>query len=97
MTVNIQDKIFGMSSGAREVVRCLFFHGPTWDGNIPDKNGRGELCRMGFAHHEFGWAWLTREGVKFALESLDLERAKEKWQHERSRAVHNSRHPEDPH
>jgi hypothetical protein len=85
MTTDIRDKIFGMTSAAREVMRCLFFHGPTWDGDIPSKSGRSELCKLGYAHHEFGFAWLTRDGMKFAIESLTLDREKEKWQREKRR------------
>jgi hypothetical protein len=85
MTTDIRDKIFGMTSAAREVMRCLFFHGPTWDGDIPSKSGRGELCKLGYARHEFGFAWLTRDGMKFAIESLTLDREKEKWQREKRR------------
>jgi hypothetical protein len=51
--------------------------------NIPSKAGRGELCQLGYAHHEFGFAWLTREGVEFAIKSLMLDRKKEIWQRER--------------
>lgn len=83
---DIRDKIFGMSSSAREVMRCLFFHGPTEDGNIPSKCGRGELFKLGYAHHESGFAWLTREGVEFAINSLTLDREKETWQRRRAAA-----------
>jgi hypothetical protein len=83
---NIQDKIFGMSSAAREVVKCLFFHGPTWDGNIPSKEGRLELCDLGYAKRAKGYTWLSEEGMKFALESLDLGNAKDSWEQQRSSA-----------
>jgi len=82
--MDIRDKIFGMSGGAREVVRCLFLHGPTWDGNIPSKRGRDELCRLGYAHHEFGFAWLTRDGMQFAIKSMEMHLEKERWQRQRS-------------
>ena len=74
-----QDKIFGMSGWAREVLRQLFFNGPTEDGDISSKAGRGELYKLGYAHHEFGHAWLTREGVEFAIKSMEMDRAKERW------------------
>lgn len=57
-----------LSSGAKETMRCLFFHGPTWDGNIPDKAGRGELIELGYASHEFAHAFLTRDGVQVAVQ-----------------------------
>jgi len=82
--MDIQSKILGMSGSAREVLRCLFFHGPTWDGDIPSKVGRGELVGLGLAHHEFGWAWLTRDGIDFALTVMLLGEEKEKWQRQRT-------------
>lgn len=82
--MDMQSKILGMSSAAREVLRCLFFHGPTWDGDVPSKVGRGELVKLGLAQHEFGWAWLTREGVDFSVTVMLLGDEKEKWQRKRS-------------
>lgn len=32
-----------LSSAAREVLRCLCRHGPTYDGDVPSKSGRDEL------------------------------------------------------
>lgn len=81
--MDIQSQIMGMSASARDVMRCLFFQGPTWDGNIPSKAGRGELCKLGLAHHEFGWAWLTRDGIDTALTVYMLGDEKEKWQRNR--------------
>jgi hypothetical protein len=84
--MDIQSKILGMSGAAREVLRCLFFHGPTWDGDIPSKVGRRELVDLGLAHHEFGWAWLTRDGVDFSLTVMLLGEEKEKWQRQRAQS-----------
>lgn len=90
--MSIQDKIMGMSSAAHDVMRCLFFHGPTWDGDLPSKMGRSELVQLGYAEQWNGWQWLTAMGVRFAVEILMLDRGKEKWQRERSEAVHRMRH-----
>lgn len=90
---DVRDKIFGMSSWARETLRCLFFHGPTWDGDVPSKSGRDEIVELGYAERWNGWQFLTAAGVKFAIESMLLEREKEKWQRERSEGVHRMRHP----
>lgn len=57
-----------LSSIAVEVLAQLYVHGPTWDGNIVSKNGRGELCRAGLAWHQHGYASLTPEGVRVAVE-----------------------------
>ena len=88
----VQDKIFGMSAGARDVMQCLFFHGATWDGDLPSKVGRGEIIHLGYAEQWNGWQWLTRKGIEFAINSMMLDRGKEKWQRERSNAVHAMRH-----
>lgn len=91
--MQIEDKIYGMSSAARDVMRCLFFYGPTLDGDVPSKNGRGELVELGYAECWNGWQWLTQKGVEFAVNSLCLGGQKDKWQRERSNAVHRLRHP----
>lgn len=67
----------GLSASAVEVLGQLFVKGPTWDGNICSKVGRGELVRTGLAEHAFGWAFLTREGVRVAIE-WNLEELR-KW------------------
>jgi hypothetical protein len=64
----------------REVMKCLFFHGPTWDGNIPSKSGRDSLCDRGFARHQYGFAWLTDEGVQIAIQEMRLDLAKDRWE-----------------
>jgi hypothetical protein len=91
--MTVRETIFGMSSAAQEVFEKLFLFGPTEDGDIPSKQGRGELCQLGYCHAEFGWNWLTREGIAFALDPMMLDRAKDKWLKERSEAIHQMRHP----
>ena len=76
--MSIRDTIFGMSGAARDVLRCLFLRGPTWDGDVPSKSGRDELCRLGFAERWNGWQWLTRSGAEFAVTVMMLDREKEK-------------------
>ncbi len=83
---DVRENIFGMTGFAREVMQQLFFNGPTWDGDIISKTGRGELGQLGYAHHEFGWARLTREGVEFAIKSMLLSDAKDKRDRDRRRA-----------
>lgn len=70
----------GLSSAERDVMKCLFFHGPTWDGNVPSKSGRDQLCKRGLVHHEFAFAFLTREGVQVAVQEMRLDREKERWE-----------------
>lgn len=53
-----------LSGSAADTLRCLFFHGPTWDGNVPSKSGRDELVRMGLAARGNGWQWLTSAGME---------------------------------
>ena len=78
-----RDTIFGMGSAAREVMRCLFLQGPTWDGDIPSKAGRGELIANGYAKHGYGYAWLTDIGVEFAITSMLLGEEKDRWNNRR--------------
>jgi hypothetical protein len=61
-------KVQPLSSAAVGVLGQLYVSGPTWDGNICSKNGRGELVRAGLAWHEHGYASLTPEGVRTAVE-----------------------------
>lgn len=58
----------GLSPAAVEVLGQLFVSGPTWDGNICSKAGRGELCQADLAFHAHGWASLTAEGIRTAIE-----------------------------
>ena len=90
--MSIQDKIMGMSSAAREVHEKLFLFGPTLDGDLPSKNGRGELCQLGFCETWNGWNFLTSVGVEYAVNSLLLESKKAKFLRERSQAIHQMRH-----
>lgn len=71
-----------LSSAAIEVLGQLYTNGPTWDGNIASKAGRGDLIRAGLAWHEHGYASLTPEGVRAAVEwSIDdlRRRNAERW------------------
>lgn len=68
-----------MSVFAKEVLWCLFKHGPTWDGNLPSKDGRKWLVKKGYAAQGDGWNWLTTDGVLLAIE-IGLGRQKEKRQ-----------------
>lgn len=84
---DVRDTIFGMSGCAREVMRCLFFHGPTEDGDIPSKTGRGELFKMGLVDCGHGLAWLTSKGVEFGVKSMCLDEEKERWARKRRSAA----------
>jgi hypothetical protein len=33
--------------------------------------------------HEFGYAWLTRDGCEVAINALHLDQAKDKWERQR--------------
>ena len=57
-----------------EVIRCLFFRGLTWDGTLLSRDGCTSLRDRGLAQYEFGFAWLTREGVRIAIQELGLNR-----------------------
>lgn len=56
-------------SGAEwDVLWCLFYNGPTWDGNIPSKAGRNDLVDRGLVvRGGDGFQALTTEGFEAAL------------------------------
>lgn len=66
--MNINELTINTSTEAiRDTLKCLFMHGPTWDGNIPSKMARDGLERVGMVHHRFGYAWLTDDGVELCI------------------------------
>lgn len=67
---------------AIESMRCMFLHGPTWDGNIPSKSGRDELFDLKLATRIQGYSWLTADGIRLAL-SNGMDREKDRWERER--------------
>lgn len=69
----------GISPSAKEVLGQLFMNGPTWDGNVASKNGRGELIRAGLAFHENGFASLTPEGLRVAIEWKEFAKPYTEW------------------
>lgn len=78
-----------LSATAIEVLGQLYVSGPTWDGNICSKVGRGELCRAGLAQHAHGYAFLTSEGVRAAAEwdISDLRaRGEKRWVEKRRKS-----------
>lgn len=75
-------KAEALSSAAVEMLGQLYVNGPTWDGNVCSKQGRGELIRAGLAWHHHGYASLTPEGVLVAVnwERADLRsRRDDRW------------------
>lgn len=72
-----------LSGAEREVLRCLFFHGPREDGDIPSKVGRGDLYHRGFVQRGHGWNWLTSAGTDYAIIPLRMDLEKERWLRER--------------
>jgi hypothetical protein len=71
-----------LSPSGIAVMGQLFVCGPVADGNIIDKNGRRELIHLGLALRAYGWATLTEEGMRVAIEwnHRDLHRRNEvRW------------------
>ena len=69
-----------LGPGIVDVVRCLFIHGPTWDGDIPSKSARDALHSFGYISRQKGWQTLTDQGLELALSlSLDREKESRKW------------------
>lgn len=61
-------KAVTLSPSAIEVLGQLFVKGPTWDGNICSKVGRGELFTTGLADRYEGFTFLTRDGMIAAVD-----------------------------
>lgn len=82
--------IMAISASAAETLRCLFFHGPTWDGNVPSKQGRDELVDMQLAVRRRGWQSLTIAGLELCLENgIHVEKESREA---RERQRRNTRH-----
>jgi len=78
--MNIPAEIKALSENAIEVLGQLFVNGPTWDGNIISKPGRGELFHAGLVLRVNGFAFLTEEGVRIASEwNVRRDRDGERW------------------
>ncbi|MFG1300347.1 hypothetical protein V5F49_11190 [Xanthobacter sp. V3C-3] len=67
----------GLINAEHETLWCLFRNGPTWDGNLPSKQGRDGLVASGYAARCDGWNFLTEAGVQLAID-LRFDRRKEK-------------------
>lgn len=67
-----------LSPSAIAVLHQLFKTGPTWDGNIVSKSGRGELIAAGYAGRVSGFrlhfAFLTKDGVALAASVYEQEK-----------------------
>lgn len=69
-----------LSANAVEMLGQLFVNGPTWDGNIICKTGRGELFDTGLASRVNDFSFLTEEGVRAASEwNVHWDRDDERW------------------
>jgi hypothetical protein len=74
-----------------EVLEQLFYHGPTWDGNIVSKSSRDQLFDLKLATRVEGWSFLTAAGMRLALQNR-LDRKKEtRYRRERERMSRLSR------
>lgn len=70
---------------AMEVLWQLFRDGPTWDGNICSKAGRGDLFDIGYASRVNGWSFITAEGMEFAVRVADFGGKKDAEESKRRR------------
>jgi hypothetical protein len=82
---DIRDVVRGMSSSAHEVMWQLFCYGPTWDGDVCSKTGRGELFRANLAARVEGWSYLTADGMELAVRVHLMGDRKEWWDRQRRR------------
>jgi len=67
-----------LPSAAMELLRALFLHGPTADGDLVSKPARTRMVEMGYVVRENGWNTLTQSGLALSL-SFGYDREKEKW------------------
>lgn len=75
----------GLLTGAEtDVLWCLFWNGPTQDGDVPSKSGRDSLVEDEWAFRHDGWQSLTAKGVAGAIR-LGMDRKKERAERERGR------------
>lgn len=79
-----------IAADEKECLRQLFFHGPTWDGDIVSKAGRAGLERRGYVTRENGWTQLSEAGFVVAVRAR-LGDDKERWESKRRRES-NERH-----
>lgn len=63
---DVNKMIKPLSGCARDVLYQLVMNGPTWDGNITSKAGRGDLFDLGLAERVNGWTFITRAGAETA-------------------------------
>jgi hypothetical protein len=63
-----------LTSAELEEIRHLFFRGLTWDGYLPSRECCAPLRDRGIVKYEFGFAWLTPEGVEIATRELGQDR-----------------------
>lgn len=66
----------------RDVFRQLFFHGPTWDGDVSSKSGRDGLVERGLVVRRDGWQTLSEAGFTAAVEA-GYGNQKEAWDNKR--------------
>lgn len=74
---NLDKMTTGLSGAAFDVMWCLFLHGPTWDWNLPSKQGRDELVHLGYAGRTNGWNYLHGAGVEYAIDRLCMDERKD--------------------
>lgn len=72
-------KTISLSPAAIECLGQLFVSGPTWDGNICSKQGRSDLYQAGLCDRLEGFTFLTRDGVRAAIEWQVSERHDKRW------------------
>ncbi len=78
-----------LSDNAVEMLGQLYVNGPTWDGNVCSKVGRGELVLAGLAYHMHGYAFLTPEGVRTAVDwdfANLRRRGEDRWMEKRRKS-----------
>jgi hypothetical protein len=81
----MRDQNRGDLTGAEmDTLWCLFWNGPTEDGNLPSKSGRDSLVENGWVFRLDGWQSLTEKGLAGAIR-LGMDRKKEQAERAKGR------------
>jgi hypothetical protein len=75
MNETIAHVMTSLDAAERDVLKCLFIHGPTHDGYVPSKAARDTLFDKRLLTRGAGYNWLTDNGVRQCLD-LKFDEAK---------------------
>jgi hypothetical protein len=74
----------GLTGAEFDTAWCLFWNGPTQDGDVPSKGGRDSLFEAGWIDRYDGWQTLNEKGLAGCLR-LGFDRKKEQTERVKGR------------